>query len=184
MYNSILVGFLVKIWDVFVLGYEDSLVKKIVDGLKNFVSILFRGSIVKNIFVEEQGIIPNSGFYKIYAWILRKNNEFWKYLNNQMKRIGNSSVVYRTTHSLFRDEIEIIRTISLFFLFFGIGLIINNLRIGALSGKSYIVAIILSIGALISINMGNNIHEILNSSYCYNFIKDLFSIDEGGEQWW
>lgn len=184
MYNSIIVGFLVKIWDLFVLGYEDSLVKKIVDGIKAFISFLFKGSIVKGIFTGDKRIILESKFYKVYSWILEKIDMVLNRLNKYIKKIGNNSIVYNNMFNLFKNEIEIIRTISIFFLFFGIGVIINNIRIGAFAGRSYIISIILILGSLIIINIGNNLNDILNSSCCYNFIKDLFSIDEGGDQWW
>lgn len=185
MYNSIIVGFLVKTWNVFVSGYEYSLVKKVADGIKNFIYFLFKGSIVKGIFTEDKGLISKSRLYMIYSWILKKLDIALKKINNYLGNIGANSGVYNGIYKLFRNEIEIINTISVFFLFFGIGIIINNLRIGAFAGKSYIISIILILGSFIATALGENINRILENSYCYNFVKDLFVIDdEGGEQWW
>lgn len=184
MYNSFIIRFSMKIWDIFVLGYEDSLVKKIVDGIIACTSYLFKGSIVKDMFIEDKQMISKGSFYKVSSWILEKASLLLRSLNNYIKKIGNSSVIYKSIYNLFEDEIEIIRTISIFFLFFGIGVFVNSLRIGDFNIGHYLFSTILIFGSLIIIFMAKNLKDILYNSHSYNFIKDLLTIDEEGEQWW
>ncbi len=184
MYNSLVVRFLVKIWDSFIYGYNSSLIKKIADMIKKAVTYLFFGSVTKDIFVSDKSIIEMSLFYKIYVKIVDIISKWIKILNKYIKGIANNSIIYKSSNSLFKDDIEVANTIFSFFLFFGIGIIFNNVLRGLWSGRSYLVATVLVIISIIGMLMKNRYSEILKGSFVFQFIMSLFSIDEGGINWW
>lgn len=184
MFNSIVVRFFVGLWIIFSNSYKGSLLGKIVGGIKKFISILFKGSVVKNIFISRKNIFENSIFYNIYHKLIDLINSILRKINRYIKHIGNESWSYRNIKSLFNNDIEVIRTILLFVFSFGIGIIINNLVRGFYSGRSYIVAMVLAIGSIVGLTLKDNYKDIFNNSFCFNFIKNIFTIDEGGDNWW
>ena len=184
MYNSYVVGFLVKIWEVFAYAYEGSLVKKVMDGIKKFLSFIFTGSRVKEIFTKDNHSVKKSLFYRIYSWITKLYGNIWSKINRYVKRIGKTSFTYKTIQNMFKDDIEVTKTISTFIFFFSMIVFIKNLLRGYFLGRINILSIILIVCSLIVIFIGDNIKEVLNNSYVYRFIESLFTIDEGGERWW
>ena len=184
MYNSLVVRYLAKLWDVFTVNYEESLVKKSVNIIRKVVELLFRGSFVKNIFVSKKGFIDSSIFYIAYSFTLDILGKILKSCNLYFKRIGEHSLVYKNTKSLFRNDKELIRTVMVFVLFFGIGIIGINLTKGYFSGSSYIVAFGLVILSIVGLCFREDYKSILNNSLIYNLVKVIFTIDEGGDQWW
>jgi len=72
----------------------------------------------------------------------------------------------------------------MFIFFFGIGIIGNNITRGLFSGRSYIIAMILIIGALVGLFIKEDYKEILARSLFYRFVAGIFTIDEGGGNWW
>lgn len=184
MYNSLIVGFLVKLWTLFSMAYKESLLSKIVGSFNKVIVYLFKGSIIKNIFVSDKSFIEDSIFYNLYCRLVNNINILFKKIYRYFKSIGKDSFVYRNTKSLFINDIEAIRTLLIFVFFFGVGLIGNNLVRGLFSGRSYLISMILIIGSLLGLVLKNNYKEIFNNSLSFNFIKDVFTIDEGGDKWW
>lgn len=184
MYNSLVVRFLVRIWNLFIFGYNNSFLKKITDFIKKAIIYLFFGSVTKDIFVSDKRIIEMSLFYKIYVKIVDTISKWLKIINNYTKKIGNNSIIYKSSSSLFKDNSEVANTIFNFILFFGIGIIINNVLRGLWSGRSYIVAIALIIMSIAGILLKNKYSEILKGSFAFRFVMGLFAIDEGGVNWW
>lgn len=95
MYNSFIVSQLVRLWNFFGLYYEKSFTKKFADGIKNGTKFLFKGSVVKDIFVSDNSFIENTIFYRVYAYIIRLIDKGLKALNLYMKEIGKFSIFYR-----------------------------------------------------------------------------------------
>ena len=173
MYNSLVVRFLVKIWNIFIWGYNNSFLKKIGDVIKKAITYLFFGS-----------VIEMSLFYKLYVKIVDTINKLIKHINKYTKRIGNNSIMYKSLSKLFKDNSEVTNTIFSFIMFFGIGIILNNVFRGLWSGRSYIIAILLILISLIVINLKDRYSEILKGSFVFGFVMSLFAIDEGGINWW
>ncbi len=184
MYNSYVVGFLVKIWENFVCAYEGSLVKKVIDRIDKFLKFIFKGSIIKKIFTKDNQNVKKSLFYRIYSWIAKTYGDIWIKINKYIKKISQTSFSYKIIHNRFKDDIEVIKTILTFISYFSMVIIIKNLLNGYFLGRSNIISMVLIVCSLIVISIGDNIKEILNNSYVYRFIESLFTIDEGGEQWW
>ena len=184
MYNSLVVRFLVKMWNAFIFGYNNSFIKKTADWIKKSVTYLFFGSVTKDIFISDKSIIEMSLFYKVYAKIVDTISKLLKSINNYIKSIGNNSIMYKSLSSLFKNEQEVGNTIFSFILFFGIGIILNNVFRGLWSGRSYIVAVAIIIVSIIGIMLKDRYSEILKGSFVFRFVMSLFAIDEGGLNWW
>ncbi len=184
MYNSLVIRFLVKIWNLFIFGYNNSLIKKIADFMKKSISYLFFGSVTKDVFVSDKSIIEMSLFYKIYVKIVDTISKWFKGINNYIKSIGNNSIMYKSLSSLFKDNNQLANTIFSFILFFGIGIILNNVLRRFWSGRSYIIAFTLIIVSLIGMTLKDRYGEILKGSFIFRFLIGLFTIDEGGINWW
>lgn len=184
MYNSLVVRFLVRIWDLFMFGYDNSFIKKIADFIRKSITYLFFGSVTKDIFVSDKSIIEMSLFYKIYVKIVDTISKWIKSINSYIKSIGNNSIMYKSLGNLFKDNEEVANTIFSFVLFFGIGIIINNVLRGLWSGRSYIIAIVLIIMSISGIMLKDRYSEILKGSFVFRFVMSLFTIDEGGINWW
>lgn len=184
MYNSLVVRTLAKIWGVFTLNYEVSLVKRFVDIKTRILGLIFKGSFVKAIFVSENRIIDNSIFYRIYCSLVDFVSNILKSFNSYFKTIGKHSLVLKNTTDLFRGDKEFIKTVLVFALSFGVGIIGINIVKGYFSGSSYLVAISLIIFSIIGLYFRNNYISILNNSSITSFIKGIFTIDEGGDKWW
>lgn len=184
MYNSIVVRFLVRIWNKFEIGYDNSFIKRIAVSIKKLINYLFFGSVTKDIFVSDKSIIEMSVFYKIYVKIIDTISKWIKYINIYIKNVGNNSIMYKSASNLFRDDAEIGNTLFTFILFFGIGILINNIFRGLWSGRSYIVSFLLILISLIGILLKDKYREILKSSFIFQFVMSFFTIDEGGINWW
>ncbi len=184
MYNSLVVRFLVKIWNSFVSAYDTSLIKKIAHSIKGAINYLFFGSVTKDLFTSEKSIIEMSTFYKVYVKVTDTISKWLKGINKYIKRIGNNSIIYKSVNRLFKDNAGVMNTLFVFILFFGIGILGNNVLRGLWSGRSYIVAFGLILISLIGIILKDRYSAILKSSFVYKFILSFFTIDEGGINWW
>ncbi|MBU5438503.1 hypothetical protein KQI42_10810 [Tissierella sp. MSJ-40] len=184
MYNSVVVSIFVKLWRIMVLGYNHSIIKRVVDFISGGIKHLSKGSNVVSFFTSNKRITEESVFYKIYASIIKTVNNGFKKVNNYIKSIGDNSLIYRNVYKLFSKDVEAIRTSCVFIFSFGIGLLINNLVRGFYAGKSYIVAFFLIIVSIIGLTLKENYKEVLSNSWLFKFIESIFTIDEGGTNWW
>lgn len=185
MYNSFIVRIFVGAGNAFTLAYEESILKRVVDAFKKCILYLTNGSIFISIFTKSFNYIEKSIFYKLFSNVLGFGTNIFKKLNNFIKRIGEESIVYNSFSKLFGTNIALVRSLAVFVLFFAIGVVLNNLIRGAFSGRSYIVSFVLIIGTTMVIALGDGLEKLLNNSFVYRFIMDLFTIDEeGGDQWW
>ncbi len=86
MYNSVVVRSLVRLWSFFSGFYEQSLVKKLADLIGSFIRLLFKGSVVKEIFISGKSLIDRSLFYRIYTWLIGFANRILKAINVTIKK--------------------------------------------------------------------------------------------------
>lgn len=185
MYNSLTIGLFVKIGNAFTLAYKESIFKSIVDAFKKGVLYLINGSILIGIFTKDLHFIETSLFYRLFSKIADLGTSILKSLNKLFKKLGSESILYKSASKLFGTSIDLIRSLAVFILFFAIGVILNNLIRGAFSGRSYIVSLGLILVAVTVIALGEGLEKLLNNSFVYRWIMDLFIIDdEGGGQWW
>ena len=184
MYNSFVVRYLAKLWGFITINYDGSLIKRFFDGVKRIVEYIFKGSIIKEIFTSRDSIIEKSIFYRIYSFKVDLASKVLKSSNQYINKISENSGVSKNARSLFKNDKEIIRTMIVFLLFFGAGIIGINFTKGYLLDTSTILALFLVIFSLISLAGLENYSNILDNSFIIGVIKGIFTVDEGGNNWW
>lgn len=184
MYNSFIVRIFVGAGNAFSLAYNGSILRRIVGIINSSISYLAKDSIAVGIFTKNFSLIEDSYFYGLFSKILKFFSKTFVRLNNLFNRIGEESIACSSIRKLFSTELALIRTLSTFVFFFAVGIILINLDSGLYWGRTYIVSIILILGSLTVFNRGENFKISLENSSVYGFIKNLFIIDEGGDQWW
>lgn len=184
MYNSFIVRMFVGAGNAFTLAYKESVLKRLVDAFNRLISYLTNGSVFISMFTESFNFIEKSIFERLFSSILEFVTNVFKRINKLTKQLGEESIVYNSFSKLFGNNIALIRSLAVFVLFFATGIVANNLIRGAFSGRSYIVSFVLIIGTTVVIALGEGVEDLLNDSFIFRFIKGLFIIDEGGDQWW
>ena len=184
MYNSIIISVFAKIWILIIFGYKESILKKVVDQIQKVMIFLFNGSVVIGFLTSSRSLIQESFVFYLISRATDLINLLFKHINSYIKKNKQSSIIYLNAKKLFYNDIEILRSFFVFIFFFGIGIVINNIIRGFYSGKSYIVAAVLTVGSLIGLALKENYKRILDSSWTYKFVESIFTIDEGGGNWW
>lgn len=184
MYNSIIISVLAKIWILIICGYKESILKKAVDQIQKIIKFLFNGSFVLGFFTSSRSLIRESFVFHLISKTVDFISLMFKYINRYINKIKQSSVIYLNCKRLFYNEIEILRSFFVFLFFFGIGIILNNIIRGYFSGRSYIIAAAFTISSLVGLALKENYKVVLNSSWTYRFVESIFTIDEGGGNWW
>lgn len=184
VYNSYFIGALVKVWNALERGYEYSILKRINYSLRGGFERLSSGSRIVNLFISNRSLIEESLLYGLYANMIDGINRGLDSMRDIMKNICKGSIVYNTIYNLFKDEYSVQRTTSLFFLVLGIGIIGVNLLKGLNQYKFYMFPILLLGISILNIGLGVSYRGILEGSHVFSFIKGIFIIDEGVDQWW
>lgn len=184
MYNSFIVRIFVGSGNAFSSAYNESILKRVLDIVAKCIRYLTDGSVVVNIFTKNYRFIENSFFYRLFTKMLNLFTNIFIKLNNSYKKIGVESIVSSNIKRLFGTNTALIISIATFALFFAIGVIVNNLVRGLFTGRSYIAAFGLIIVSIIVISKGEGLKDSLENSIIFRLIRDIFIIDEGGEQWW
>lgn len=186
MYNSIVVGGLVKFWNFLYSSYEESLLKKIIDKPKSLFSYLFRYSILGKLLTSKDSLILKTVFYKIYSKIVKSTDKLFTKINKFFINVAGDGIGYKNIKSLFKDNGESMKTVSLFIIslltgMIFIGVFVSNIN----SGEVYIMSIIaLLLMGFLSLRLFDNYKDVLKESLMWRFVSSLFTIDEGGETWW
>ncbi len=184
MYNSVIVRFLMKIWNALVSWYENSLVKKLGNTIKNILGKLTHGSVFTSIFSDDLDIMENTFIYKVYGRIIDFINKIFGKINNGLKPAKEKSIYINTMDSLFKNYIELIKSFTVFILFFAIGVIVNSFIRGIFLSGAVIGSIVLIVLGLIILYLDNRIGDIIENSWVINFVFSIFKVEEGGDQWW
>lgn len=184
MYNSIVVQFLVNVWQVLEKGYKYSLLKMFNDKLIKGFKFLSKGSLTISLFTSSRSLLEESLLYRIYCWILDIITRSFRELRKGIKKVNHGSLIYTTVYNLFYDEVQLQGTFYIFFMAFGTGLIGNNLVRGYYSGRSYLISIALIFISLMGMKIKDDYKSILEESHIFKFVKSIFTIDEGVDQWW
>lgn len=184
MYNSVFVGLLAKIWRVLTESYQYSLLRKFNHFIGTIIKRISEGSNVVRLFTSSRSLIEESLLYDIYSRIVHGINELFISLRKGIEKNNPGSIIYNTVYDLFKDEVHLQRTFYVFFISFGAGIITNNLMRGFFAGKSYLVALALISLSIIGLNAKQDYSTILKGSHFCSFMKSIFTIDEGVDQWW
>lgn len=184
MYNSVVVNVLANIWRVLAEGYQYSLLKKFNHFVGSGIKKLSKGSNVVKLFTSNRSLIEESFLYQIYCKIVDVINKIFIALRRGINKNNPGSIIYNTVYNLFQGGVQVQRTFYVFFLSFGIGIIVNNVIRGFFAGKSYIVALALIFASIVGLKVKDDYEGILRGSHFCAFIRSVFTIDEGVNQWW
>ena len=181
MYNSILIGGLARIWDGLSNSYKASFLDKIINKIKDFLSYLSEGSVLKGIFVSKDGLISKSSFYKIYSKTMLFMNKIFHKIHGLFMDGSKSSLLCKNISNLFKSDEMVLKTVSLFLVSLFIGLVLNSVFIFNISlNLVHILLAAFIIMGLLIIRLSNNYKSILENSHLWRFIAGLFTIDEIG----
>lgn len=177
MYNSYLVGFLVKLWNLVESSYENSILKKIVDNIRRFFIFIFKHSVVKSIIADEKDILPNTLLYKIYKFLVNLYNKILIFLNENIKKLGSGSFFFATVKKYFVNDETAVSTLVRTLRFLFVGILFVNIFI-----KKNIYISLMCV--ILIITLSNKFYENMKTSNIYKLVEDILSVDEGGDQWW
>jgi hypothetical protein len=184
MYNSVVVNILGDIWRVLAESYQYSFLKKINHFVGSGIRKTSKGSNVVRLFTSNRSLIEESFLYGIYCKAIDVINKIFIKLRRGINKNNPGSIIYNTVYSLFQSEVQVQRTFYVFFISFGIGIILNNVIRGFFAGKSYIVALALIFVSIVGLKAKEDYKEILRGSHFCAFMRSIFTIDEGVNQWW
>lgn len=184
MYNSIIVRSLIKIWGLLAIGYKYSLLNRLVSYMVKNISTISKGSYVMRLFTSNRSLLEESLFYALYSNIIDFINRFIKSIRKWIEKNSPTSFTYNTAYKLFSSENNMMNTFFIFFMAFGIGIIINNLIRGFYYGRSYIISIILIVVSLVGLIEDLDIVNVFKGSYVFRLVESIFMIDEDVDRWW
>lgn len=179
MHGSIVVSMLIKISHKLKRAYEYSLLKKIFIKIIEAFKYLGKGSFFLKVFVGDNNVFEESLFYKIYCKVLDFVYEMVEKFRIIVNKGKKGSVIDEMVSKLFKDKKEARNTFYLFFLFFGLTIITLNLFKGEILARNIIISFFIIIVSLAGIFMKNNYKEVFAGSLLFNFVKNIFLIDEG-----
>ena len=93
-----------------------------------------------------------------------------------------NSLLDRTIVKLFENNFQVVNTFLVFLLSFSFTIIIINIVKGIFFDNILIISIIIALLSVIGLSLNLDYKEILNNSGIYKFLKEIFSIDEGGNK--
>lgn len=184
MYSSIVVKVLVKIWHILSVGYEYSIFHRIIKPIRNKLITFSKSSRVMKFFTSSRSLLEESLFYSIYTKFIDIINRFITSIRRYIQKNSSNSIIYTTVQNLFSTENDIINTFFVFFMAFGIGIIVNNIFRGYYSGRSYVISLVLIIVSSVGLIGRLDVKEVANGSITFRFIKSIFTIDEEVDRWW
>lgn len=184
MYNSIIVRSLTRIWNALAVGYKYSLLNRLVGYILKGIAFLSKGSCIVRLFTSNRSLLEESLFYVIYCNSIDLINRLIKSIKDWVGKYSSSSFVYNTIYKLFSTEKNMMQTFFVFFMTFGLGIIVNNVLRGYYSGRSYVISIILIIVSLVGLIEDVDIKGVFKGSYVFRLVESIFTIDEEVDRWW
>ncbi len=184
MYNSFVVRSLIRLWNILSLGYEYSLLKRLIGPIKEGLILLGRNSIFIRFFTSDRSLIEESIFYRLFCKLVDFINKTIKGIRSFVDRKNSTSLICNIYNGIFKDINTLAKAFFIFLLAFGLSIILNNIFRGYYFGRSYLVSIALIIISLLGLVNRVDIRDILAGSYVFKFIESIFSIDEEVDRWW
>jgi len=182
MYNSYIVSVLNRIWLTINSFYKYSTVKKINDAIIRASEKILSGSLIANFITNDESLIESSAFYKMYGKLISFIESLFNRLRTLIKQYKQGSILNRIGYSIFESHVTTISTISLFIIAFSL----VNTGINALNGNintydNVLFFIITVIFILVFANR-ESVKEAVDNSLFIKLLKNIFTIDNGGDQ--
>ncbi|HLR34477.1 MAG TPA: hypothetical protein VK071_04005 [Tissierellales bacterium] len=184
MYNSVTLNVLSKIWRSIEKDYERSFFKKIVDFISKGFKYISKGSIIMNLFVSDNNFVREGLIYKLYCKFIDLLQSFIKRINKFVLKYKSGSFFLNAFNNLFGRGENIINTLYISLLSFGITTLFINVLKGNLKTKLNIIFAAIVFLAIVGMRFSQNYKYILDNSFTVKFIKDIFNTEDGGEKWW
>ncbi len=184
MYNSVTLNVLSKIWRSIEENYEKSFFKKIVDFISKGFKCISKGSIIVNLFVSDNSFVIEGLIYELYCKFIDSLQSFIKGINKFVLKYKSESFFLNAFDNLFGGEENIINTLYISLLSFGITTLFINVLKGNLKTKLNIIFAAIVFLSIVGMKFGQDYKYILDNSFTVKFIKDIFDTEDGGEKWW
>ncbi len=184
MYNSYTVSVLNRLWRTINSFYKYSTIRKINDSIIRTFKKMLNGSLIANFMTNDESLIESSAFYKIYGKLISFIESLFNRLRTLAKQYKQGSILNRIGESIFESHVTTISTISLFIIAFSL----VNIGIDAVNGniKTHGNALLFIITVIFILVFTNreSVKEAVDNSLFIKLLKNIFTIDNGGDQWW
>ncbi len=184
MYNSYTVNLLSRLWRTINSYYSYSFIKKVSDitilGLKAMLS----GSHIVRFITNEKSLIEKSIFYNLYRKLISISESLFNKLRELIKQYKEGSFLCKLGSSVFESDSTTIEVISLFIIAFSAFNILIDTLNNSIKTRGNAVLFIAIVMSIIIYKYKNNIKGAIEQSLFIKLLKDIFTIDDGGDQWW
>lgn len=184
MYNSFVVRIISKIWTRITFSYNSSFLKTIVDNFKKILKRISSGSIVISLLIEDNGLIDNSLVYKAYSQLFLFIDDILEKFKKVFDKIKQNSFISKSRETILFDIESLLYNFYLFIFSFSVAMILINLKKQSLNLNSSKVAFIFLLVSVLGLKFNKIIIAYYNESLINKFVTGIFSLDEGGDQWW
>jgi len=184
MYNSYTVNGLSKIWNIINEFYEYSVLKEVIKAIVCVFQRISRGSHVISFFTNNDSLIEKSGIYSIYKKIIFCIESIFCKLRGLVAKYKQKSLINSTVDSTFGSVERTIETISLFAITFSIVNIALDMLFNEFLTYENIALLIIIFISVITYRYRANIKDMVLNSFIIKLVIDVFTIDNGGDQWW
>ena len=182
MYNSVVIGILARAWEMLRGIYEYSALKRIRDFIVIGFKRLSKGSRVVELLTSDRNLIEEGLIYELYCRGVDWVNGLIGAIEIGMEDILKGSLIYNSMHGLFGCQRDWQMNISLFSAILGVGIMAINLARGIGAYEYYILPIIFIMITIAGCK--TSYKDVLDGSFVFNFIRNIFVIDEEVDQWW
>jgi len=184
MFHSRILNLLAKLWNKSNDYCKQSFTNTVSTKISTLIDFLLKGSFVVKIIKDDKSWVENSLLYKIYCKIVDFTNWSFRSIRATVTKYKHESALYMMTSYLFRDEGKIISSIITFLITFSaITLILNIFRNNMVNSMNVMLLVIVVLSIILG-NIKMIFSNILQGSFFWRLIKDIFTLDNGGEQWW
>lgn len=183
MYNSIIVrsvAGLLKSGSNACRGSVFLLAMRRISGAFSKVS---RHSTISRLVYRDYEIMRSSFLYKILNAIYRFVMRIIKYLSNPIRRIVSGGVISEASKSELGTFENTMRAFYLTLIGFGVALQFVRLVFSFSHFKLRNSILLMAMG-FIGLLFNGAESDIVNGSYLFNYFRDFFELDKGGEHWW
>lgn len=184
MYNSYTVRVLSRFWSIINEFYKYSIIKRVIETIIHAIKSIGSGSYVIKFFTNDRSSIENSRIYDIYQKLICFIEVIFNKVRGVVVKYKEGSLISSICTSIFDSTSRTIGTISLFVISFSIINIIIDILNNNIVTYGNIALLAITIFSIITYIYRDNIKDVILSSFIIRLIKDIFTIDDGGDQWW
>ncbi len=180
MNNSITIRAITTVFSKIKYYYDYSKLKILIYMLyRKIVSYALNSFFLKLVYKDSR-LIENSVIYKIYSNLLRVLTKMFNISREIYKKYRKESILYRLYNLSFGTVNRLKVFICIFLSSFTVGLFILNILKSNIINAVNLLLIIVIIMSFSIIKSDIDINNIIKTSITWNFLVDIFTIDEEG----